>query len=143
MTQQNPGPSWKLWRHKSGFFTTRINAFTDSQLVSRLQNPTYIPKDFVEVHPTKFRFVASLQFKGIDKHASATFFDMERTGSFSMSQNEFEKVLKTCQLSNGCIRGLWRFEKHGHILCIYLEKEILSDEEEETLESQFNYSPEK
>lgn len=143
-------PSWSIWRHKKeGWITCYVEGHLKSEYrwdtTTRTQveiPPKYIQDDFETLNPADFTFKATLQFHDLYAGRSAVNFifrDLQTDRSYSMFPSEFERVFKNCYFHKGVIQGLWRFEKHGSSVGIYLVEELDDDEEDENTHD--NISP--
>lgn len=145
-------PSWSVWRHKKeGWITCYVEGHLKPEYrwdpATRTQvavPPKYVQDDFEALNPAEFTFKATLQFYYLYTGRSAVNFefrDLQTSRGYTMLAKEFERVFKECYFHKGAIRGLWRFEKHGSSVGIYLVKELDDDEDDEDTQNDNSSNP--
>jgi len=132
-------PSWSIWRHKKeGWLTFYLEGHLRPEYDWQTKThkpPKYSINEFEQLNPAEFTLKATLQFEKLRKHQSALNFEfrcLETGAHYVMLTRGFEHVLKTSYFHKGAIKGLWKFEKYGGSVGIYLVKELDDDDEDGT-----------
>lgn len=126
-TTKKPRP-WTVWRHKpSGKVVSNLHWEIIGKYDYREDGPDTVIDQYEKVNPDGFKFTASLKFAGLANGRAAVHFrfdSLEEDNSFLMTLGAFEDLVTRATLSQGCVRGIWEFEKPGATIGIRLVEEI-------------------
>lgn len=129
-------PTWSIWKDK-----TDGKIHGDIEWLCRQKydyaTKTYLPghkkqEDFEAIDPSTFRLKAALKFQEITSGRSSIHFhfkDLMTEMEYIMLPRDMEKLLNKSILQMGAVHGSWGFVKKGSTVAIFLDEEILEEEE--------------
>lgn len=129
-------PTWSIWKDKTdGKIYADIEHFfheTYDWPTRTYIQPTRKREEFEAMNPLTFRLTAPMQFTNISVRQSSTHFyfkDLSTEQTYIMLPKDMKYLIENSIIQMGAVHGSWGFVKKGSTVAIFLDEEILEEED--------------